>query len=260
MDQPLSDKTLVARRFARSTATYHRAAIVQREMAQRLVQYVADAATTQAFDNVLELGCGTGLLTDLLVRQFAIRRLVLNDIVPDLDALAARCAGAQPELQIARLPGDMESVTLPANQHLVISNAVLQWAADADTMLRRMIAAVRPGGLLAIATFGPSNLSETRQLTGTALHYLSLSEIEAQLAADTSILVRDERIRTVSFKTAYAVLQHLKRTGVNGLRRGSWSPRAFREFCDLYESRFRDGNRVPLTYHPITIVARRHRT
>ncbi len=208
-------------------------------------------------ENVLELGCGTGLLTELLLQRFAIKRLVLNDIVPDLAGVARRCAGSRPGLQLDLCPGDMESVPLPTGQDLVASNAVLQWASEPGVMLDKMTDAVMPGGILAIATFGPSNLQETRDLTGACLHYLSLDELRSQLAVRTDVLECYQWLRTISFGSAYEVLQHLKRTGVNSLQRKYWSPRAMKEFCTGYESRFRAESGVPLTYHPIIVVARR---
>ncbi len=257
MNPTRTDKKLVARRFARSTPTYNRAAIVQREMAGRLVERIVCAASTDSFDRVLELGCGTGLLTNLLVRRFSIGHLVLNDIVPDLNATVERCAGVRPEMLVELRSGDMESIALPANQHLVASNAVLQWAASPITMLEKMVAATRPGGILAIATFGPRNLCETRHLTGASLHYLSRAAIRATLTPHADVIDCDEQIRTLSFASAFELLQHLKRTGVNGLRHRNWSPRAVREFCAAYESEYRIGTEVPLTYHPIIVVARR---
>ena len=258
MEQLLTSKALVAQRFARSTPTYDEAAIVQHEMARQLVRLIKRVAKSCRFEKVLELGCGTGLLTDLLVRKFAIRQLVLNDIVPDLAHVAQRCTMQATGNSTWRIyPGDMELIPLPADQDLVASNAVLQWAAEPDTMLEKMTDAVKPGGLLAIATFGPRNLQETRDLTGASLHYLSLDTIQTKLAADVELIECHEQIRTMSFESAYEVLQHLKRTGVNSVQQQSWSPRTVKEFCNVYESRFRAGESVPLTYHPIIVVARR---
>jgi len=257
MEYPLTGKALMARQFARSRPTYDRSAIVQRYMARQLVRGIADAIGGHPCKNVLEIGCGTGLLTEQLVQRLDIGRLMLNDIVPDLPLMARRCRCSRPGLHLELCPGDMESVPLPAEQDLVAANAVLQWAREPHAMLEKMTDALKPGGILAIATFGPSNLRETRDLTGASLHYLSRDELQLRLAVRTDVLECYEWLRTISFRSAYEVLQHLKRTGVNSLQRSYWSPRAVKEFCEGYESRFRAGNRVPLTYHPIIVVARR---
>ena len=105
MPQPV-EKTLIARRFARSTLTYDRAAIVQRNMAEQLVTMIVEAGRTSQFNHVLELGCGTGLLTELLVQELAIKTLSLNDLVPDLISVAQGSVNGH--AQVDCYPGDMD--------------------------------------------------------------------------------------------------------------------------------------------------------
>lgn len=250
-------KSQVARQFARSTRTYNAAAVVQRETAEHLIGMIHRAAGAVEPRNVLELGCGTGLLTALLVREFPIQHLVLNDLLQNAATLARRDARGRPAIRVELRLGDMEYIELPMNQDLVASNAVLQWAEDPIAMLHRMQSAVKPHGLLALATFGPENLWETRELTGCCLHYPPLRTIQRELALESEILESREQRRTIYFESAFAVLQHLKRTGVNSLARERWSPRAVKAFCNLYEFHFQREGQVPLTYHPMLVVARR---
>ena len=151
----------------------------------------------------------------------------------------------------------MEAIAFPMRQDLVVCSAVLQWAADPHALLDKMTRCLAPGGVLAIATFGPGNFQETRRLTGCSLRYLSLEELRTSLAAHVELLECHEEIRTLFFTSAMGVLKHLKRTGVNGLQTPAWSPRAVRDFCRRYDTHFGDGTRVPLTFHPIIAVARR---
>ena len=255
--QLLGGKALAARQFARCVSTYDGAAIVQLEMARRLVDMIQRAAEPDRLANVLELGCGTGLLSTLLVREFPVERLVLNDMAADLHGVARRCVDIRPALRIEVRPGDMEAIALPADQDLVAASAALHWTSDPCATLQRMLSALKPRGVLAVATFGPDNLQETRSLTGRSLHYYPLSMFRSRLSRQTDVLECYEQRRTVWFESAFAVLQHLKRTGVNSLRQQHWSPSDVKAFCRVYESRFGTGNGVPLTYHPIAWVARR---
>lgn len=250
-------KTRVARQFARGKRTYEKAAIVQRETARRLTGMVRETASSYPLERVLELGCGTGLLTLLLVRQLPIRRLVLNDLMPELGGLTRQCRVLRPALRIEPRSGDMECLELPGDQDLVASNAVLQWATDPLAMLHKMLAAVAPGGFLAFATFGPENLREIRELTGRSLRYLSLDQIREELSPKSDVIDCCLQRRTIHFDSAFAVLQHLKRTGVNSLQDAPWSPRTVKTFCQSYEVRYREGETVPLTYEPLAVVARR---
>jgi SAM-dependent methyltransferase len=96
---------------------------------------------------VLELGCGTGLLTEHLVA--AGHRVLATDASPAMLELAAeRLAGAAVELRRLTLPDD----PLPAADAIVASGHPLNYLPDAaaiERALAAMAAALRPGGMVA---------------------------------------------------------------------------------------------------------------
>ena len=59
------DKSLVKRRFKKSFSTYNDNAIVQKKMAERLIQYLP----FKQYNSVLEIGCATGVLTKLIAEN-----------------------------------------------------------------------------------------------------------------------------------------------------------------------------------------------
>jgi SAM-dependent methyltransferase len=154
----------------------------------------------------------------------------------------------------------MESIPLPDQQDLVMANASLQWAGNPAALLVKMVECLRPGGILAIATFGPLNLQETASLTGLSLRYLSVNALRAHLDGRAEILQCEEELRRLTFTSAMDVLRHLKHTGVNGLGTFTWSRRDIARFCAGYQARFGRGGSVTLTYHPILLIARRNET
>jgi trans-aconitate methyltransferase len=151
----------------------------------------------------------------------------------------------------------METAEFPNPQDLIASSAVLQWAADPRALLARMAGLLEPGGVLAFASFGPSNLREVAQMTGLSLRYWSPGELRAALAEHFVVLAGSEELRTLWFTSAREVLRHLKRTGVNALDSKPWPAARVAEFCRGYETTFARNGRVPLTYHPVFMVARR---
>jgi malonyl-CoA O-methyltransferase len=155
------------------------------------------------------------------------------------------------------MQGDMEALDFPYPQDLIVSNAVLQWAADPRSLLRRLAGRLRCGGVLAMASFGPSNLREVAQLTGLSLRYWPAENWRAALAESSEVLSASEDTRTLWFSCAHEVLRHLRHTGVNALDSEPWSPARIRRFCRAYEDRFGQDGKVPLTYHPVFIVARK---
>ncbi|HWT24240.1 MAG TPA: class I SAM-dependent methyltransferase [Solirubrobacteraceae bacterium] len=96
---------------------------------------------------VLELGCGTGLLTERLVA--AGHRVIATDASPAMLAVAAdRVRGATAEVRRLTLPDD----PLPDADAVVAIGHPLNYLPDAEAIDRAIVAmarALRPGGVLA---------------------------------------------------------------------------------------------------------------
>ena len=117
------DKAEVACRFGRSIESYEEHAAVQREIAAHLAE-LATAYVTQPPRKILEVGCGTGLLTERILQLWAGSELWVNDLVEGMCAkAAARCRVPAAHC----LVGDIESLPLPGAFDLVISASVFQW-------------------------------------------------------------------------------------------------------------------------------------
>jgi trans-aconitate 2-methyltransferase len=104
-------------------------------------------------DRVVDLGCGPGNSTELLVEQFGI------DAVTGLDSDDDMLAKAR-----ARLPGtlflkaDLATWRPEAPVDLLYANAVFQWLPDHLDLLARLMGHLSPGGVLAVQM--PDNLGE----------------------------------------------------------------------------------------------------
>ena len=247
------DKSLVGRRFRRSLKTYDRVAVVQKSMADDLIAQVERHSPARS-GRIMEIGCGTGLLTHLLVGRLHPEMLFVNDLVADCAALVDGMAERPAGQSTAFLPGDIETVILPPRLDLVAANAVFHWLEDLETLLERIGDALIPGGTLAFTTFGPRNMEEISSITGVSLNYLSIDALEELLARRFRILYRREKKTTLEFSSPREVLRHLRETGANGLRPGAWLPRRLRDFEERYAREHSRGGGVPLTYDPITFV------
>jgi trans-aconitate 2-methyltransferase len=94
---------------------------------------------------VLDLGCGTGALTRLLHETLAARQTVgLDRSVRMLEAATIHLpAGLRFEL------GTIEAFSAHEAYDLIFSNAALHWIEDHETLVGRLLGALRPGGQLA---------------------------------------------------------------------------------------------------------------
>ena len=70
-------KELLKQRFTKSLKTYQQNAIVQKQMAEKLTQNVLGSN----FDDILELGCGTGFVTEILNEHCRFNNYDAIDIV-----------------------------------------------------------------------------------------------------------------------------------------------------------------------------------
>jgi len=248
------DKALVHDRFCRKLESYDDHASIQSDMARRLVGRLEGFERTR-FPRAMEVGCGSGTLTRIVVERLDIDTLYANDIIEDcrdiIEQLAADSAGKE----ISFFPGDIESTELPGDLDLVVSNSTFQWIGNLGDLLVRLGVSMRTDGLLAFTTFGPENLREIRDLTGVGLAYPSGTEIETMLKKDFRVLHRTEELTSLHFDTPLDVMRHLRKTGVNALRRESWNRSSLERFTDSYHGRWGAGEKVPLTYHPIIFVA-----
>ena len=60
------NKDLIQKRFAKNRDTYNDSAKIQKKMAERLLSFL----DRKDFNDILEIGCGTGFLTQLVNDKF----------------------------------------------------------------------------------------------------------------------------------------------------------------------------------------------
>ena len=251
------DKERVRARFGRSLAGYDDEAAVQRGMARRLVAQIVRHGGVD-HGSVFEIGCGTGLLTRELAGSLRIARFAANDLVPECGPRVARELSRLPATALSFHPGDIETIDLPAAPFdLVASNAVFHWLDDLERQLDRLADLLRGGGLLAFTTFGPDNLREVVAVGRAGLRYRSLEDVAALVGHRFVIRHHEEYREVLRFPSPRRVLEHLRRTGANGLERAGWTRATLRAFDSAYRERFGSGDDVTLTYHPLLFIAKK---
>lgn len=247
------DKNLITSRFSRAVESYDREAVAQKQIARRMGGML-DKHVPRPCGRILEIGSGTGFLTRRLVEIFHPERLVLNDICREMSTCFTDLLGSG---QAAFLAGDAESLPFPEGQDLIVSCSALQWFVSPERFFERCTRSLGQQGYLAFTTFGVDNLKEVASVTGDGLRYRSLQELEAALHAHYEVVLACEERICLAFDSPLHVLYHLKHTGVSAVRRQAWTRRDLQDFCDKYARLFGNGYPVPLTYHPIYMIAKK---
>lgn len=224
------DKQLVKERFGSCASTYDDNAPVQHEIAARLVTMVPDDVR-----DVVEIGCGTGVLTAMLRDRLPSASVTPVDISPSLSD--AVCDDG--ELYLMRLPD--------SSLDLVISSSTVQWFNSPSCFLQECARVLRHGGMALISTFGPDTYKELRGHGAPTLAFTDTDRWR-RIAADffESAEVTEESI-VMTFDSPHELMRHIKLTGVNAVTRGGVTAarRLLKELTPGADGRCR------LTYNPI---------
>jgi trans-aconitate 2-methyltransferase len=102
---------------------------------------------------VADLGCGPGNSTALLRARWPEAEIDAIDFAPEMLA-DARMSGIDARF----IEADISKWTPDEKYDVIYSNAALQWLADHETLMPRLLSFVRPGGVLAVQV--PRNFEE----------------------------------------------------------------------------------------------------
>ena len=239
------DKSTMAVRFAAARDTYERAGIVQAEIVDALVgalRSVPGVNLSRARD-ILEVGCGSGLLSRPLRHMAPEARLTLWDIAagpgPDVPGAEFRCCDA--EIAVADLA--------PDSLDAIVSASTIQWFNSPGRFVARCARALRPGGIFAFTTFTEGNLHQISAITGSSLPLRDSAGWMALCRPHLRLLHVARWRRDMSFATPLDALRHLKATGVNSL--GGSAHDIMRRLTPSPDGTYR------LTYTPLVIIARK---
>ena len=246
------DKQLVGERFAKALGSYREHAVVQLEMALVLADMICATAPGRSFGRVLEVGAGTGALTAALLERCRVETYIANDLVAESRGYIALETLRHRPLHFDFLPGDIENLEeLPGGLDLVASNATLQWLSDLEGFFLKMSRCLKPGGILAFSTFSPLNMQEIASIEHAGLCYPALEDIAALAGSRFELLASKEEQRRIAFDSPGEVLRHIRKTGVNGLVRRSWTKGSYLRFLHAYREAYSFGEGVYLTYRPL---------
>ena len=242
------DASLLRKRFDRAADSYANAAVVQREVGNRLLERFDVMRLAPV--TVLDVGCGPGTHTRVLADRFPDATTIAIDQAPAMVAraappargLLARWSGLGKRPRIRGLVSDMSALPLPREQADVLwSNFALQWANDLPALFTEWNRVLKTGGVLMFTAPGPDTLIELRRaLTRAGIEadsrvqrFTDLHDIGDMLVhAGFADPVMDMEVITLEYATAAALWRDIKAQGaVNSMQmraRGLLTPRKLR--------------------------------
>lgn len=245
----------VTARFSAAAETYDSAATVLSTVADDLMGMVSLASP----ECILDLGCGTGILTRRLSERFPQARVLGLDISRDMLQTAARNLAGRTAVnwECADFHDDIGHKAFD----LIASSAAIHWATSLPHVFTRLHAAVRPNGQICLAVMLKNTLGELhavrQQVAPGKAPLRRLPERDDMLrAASVSGLVcldSLERTYVSEHPSAEALLQCLHAQGVTGggvsHGRQLLTRSELMKLTAAYDSAYRTSSGVRATYH-----------
>jgi len=246
-------KGLMTQRFAKAVASYEGAATAQETITARFLERLHVKAFPKGL-RVVEVGCGTGLFSRPFKEQFMPQTLTLNDICPCVEEKLTPLWDERTHFKA----GDAENLAFEEPYDALVSCSALQWFEAPEEFLARM---AKPElSWMAFCAFGEGNMHEIKAVSGVGLSYPTKKAWARMVPEDFEVLVCEEERLTLWFDSPLDVLRHVKATGVGGVAKVRWGKAELGAFCTAYAKAFEKKGKVPLTYHPVYVIARRKPT
>lgn len=230
------DKSLIKNKFSKSINSYDDNAFVQKSMAKYLVSKLKNTK----YENVLEIGSYTGILTKLVVSSIKFESYTALDLIDSFSYIRDLSS----KIHFVRC--DFDEYYSENKFDLIVSNASLQWTQDFKKMSDKIKSMLKENGSYVISVFGCQNLFEIKEAFGIGLNYPQIdSLISIFCGAEITSC-----IQKVKFKNSLDVLKHLKYTGVNSVSSKRFSYLEIKRGLEIIEKKFNNT----LTYNPIYII------
>ncbi|WP_374088388.1 malonyl-ACP O-methyltransferase BioC [Methylomicrobium lacus] len=267
MNAALLDKPRIRQSFAAASATYDQAAALQRHSANDLMREAENEAIRGC---VLDLGCGTGNLAELLLAADHQPDSVIALDVAATMLEAARCKlnrkdGAQPALHY--VCADAERLPFVAHSlDGVYSNLALQWCERLESVLADLKRVLKPGSPLLFATFGPRTLQELKSAWSEVdeLPHVNAFHGEQELmrflrAAGFSACRIRQTLHTPRYASVIELMRELKRIGAHNVhldRPKTLTGKARMQAMYRAYERHRSEGTIPATFEILNVSAR----
>jgi trans-aconitate 2-methyltransferase len=132
-------------------ATYDRVSAPQVEWAERVLERLP----LQGDETVLDAGCGSGRVTQLLLERLPRGHVVAVDSAP---SMVEHARDALDPARSTVFRANLTELVLDDPVDAAFSNAVFHWIGDHDALFARLFAALRPRGRLVAQCGGEGNV------------------------------------------------------------------------------------------------------
>lgn len=150
---------------------------------------------------VLDAGCGSGRVTEMLLKRLPRGRVIAVDASPSMVESARERLGPEVDVRVM----NMLELKLDEPLDAILSTATFHWIADHPRLFARLRAALRPGGRLVGQCGGEGNVRRTRAAAQAAAEQEPFAEYMAGWDGPwnfSSAELAQERLLAAGFREA----------------------------------------------------------
>lgn len=258
----LIDKRQVKASFDQSASRYDDVAVLQREVARRLIERLDYIRFRPEL--ILDIGCGTGGNSQALMQVYPKSHIISADLSTGMVDYAKRHASRWKRWTRRQrfVAADMENLPFAdASVDMIFSNLTVQWCNDLEQVFRECRRVLKPGGMMMYSTLGPDTLKELRyswQQADEFVHvnnFIDMHDVgDAMVRAQLAEPVMDMEYFTLTYAEVNQLMRELKILGAHninaGRAHGLTGKGAYQRMCQAYEV-YRRDDVLPLTYEVV---------
>ncbi|ATI11331.1 MULTISPECIES: dethiobiotin synthase [Acetobacter] len=201
---------------------YDQAATVQRVAARELFQRIQTSMAGKSPLRILEIGCGTGLLTEHLHACWPEAEILATDFAPNMMARAKMRLGEA--VSYHQMDAAAPDVSGPFD--VICGNLIMQWLPEPEKVLRNLAGLLAPDGVFAVSTLLDGTFAEWQQACqqegrqAATPVYPELADAQSWRPAAFSGGWAEQDI-VQAFADGMDFVRHLKATGASTPREGA---------------------------------------
>lgn len=211
--------------FDQAADLYEIHGVLQRKAALELMGRLPQWLEGLPEGDAIELGCGTGLLSEFLAKKLSPRNLQITDLSGEMLQSCQSKVEAREGLDFKQRDA---SEPLEAGRYALIASALsLQWLGDPYQALANYCGALKPGGKLVLSVMTEGSFpqwreaSEALDIPFTANELPFGGRIESTLAEQPGRLDFSEQTLAVKFSKARDFFFNLKAIGASTVLSGA---------------------------------------
>jgi malonyl-CoA O-methyltransferase len=251
--------TEISKSFNLHAAEYQKAAIVQKEIGERLVERLDYLNMTPRY--ILDLGCGPGYFSKLLKKRYPNAQI----IGVDLALMMLHCAHHQQSIfkKWNLVQADMLRMPFSSGMFdLVFANQVIHWGSSLQAVMQEINRVMNINGCFMFSTLGPDTFRELRHSWSKVHAYAHTNDFADMHDLGDILLseqfvdpVVDMEMLTVHYDSLPQLLKALKAQGVRNINpernQGLTGRKAFQAFEEAIQQFRTEEGQFPLTYEVV---------